>query len=278
MVLTRLRSGAGVRKNYRGMAGPTPRVRKAKKTAKLSAPTIRAVKRIVRGTQETKLVTYKAMDGVYHNSAIAADDFYRCIPAVSQGVQDWQRIGDKINPTSLVVNGYVCADRRDALDTRPFQVRIVFWSSKSAKTIGTLTHDWQTQAAWAYLLRQNDESGAGSGIKAYTGDHDDNFLPINRDKFIVHAEKRINIYPQDLLSAPVTTFATEGAQGTFKRFSVRIKCPKTLTYEQASGGNLPMNFCPMMSVGYCYMDAGAPDVINTRVLVTATAHLKYKDS
>lgn len=264
---TRLRSGAR-RVNYRKLAGLKARKPRA---AKLSKPMARAVKKIVRGQMETKYCTHTIENATGHNSGVTAPDCYRVLPQLNDGDQPFQRIGDKVQPTSLRITGTLWPDRAST-DNRPVTARVMVLSLKEAKRFTTAYTAFATQ--YAFLLKKNDDDSGVEDIP-YTGIATDNFLKINPDIFNVHYDKLIPVLTQDNTVGSNGFLSVETAVGSVKPFSCRIKCPKTLIYDNT---NVCTNFAPFMVVGYTYNDLQSPDVVSTRVHCTAVSHLSYKDA
>lgn len=254
-------------------------LKKVKKPTKKAPKTRKALARLVSGVinrkLETKLATYKVENNIAHNSGIGPSDCYRICPALPNGDEMYQRLGDTVQPMRLVVNGYVAVDRNFSQDNRPIQVRVLALGMVQAKRWSTVQTAFA--ANYAHLLRYNDEGGTTVG--QYTGSSQDNLYPINNREFRVYAQRLITIMPQQLSQGGAADpGSVESGGRVVKHFRFTIPMPKTLKFEDESGDNTPTNFAPFLSVGYQYLDGGSPDIINTRIVVNAVSHLTYKDA
>jgi len=224
-------------------------------------------KQVVKGQSETKFATAVLENNIVHNSAISGGDFLPILPRIPQGTDDWNRVGDTIRPTKLVIRGLVSMDRTYANDNKVVLVRIVVLSSKATKNRVATTSLFGTYSG--ELLHPNLDSG--TQVKAFTGDQNDLHYPINTDLFIVHYDK---IHRIAMVAADGGSLE-ENPAGYF-RWKKTIKVPAKLTYDV--GQVDPNNFCPFYAVGYAYADGTSPDTVTTRILSNTDCTLFYKDS
>lgn len=265
---TRLRSGAGARKNYRKMAGL--KTRATKKVATLTKPVARAVQRIVSRNLETKYITTGVENAVFHNSAIGPADQYRVLPNIAAGVSEFQRVGDRIRPKSLTVKGQVSM-YTPTPNNKPIMVRILILQLKAARYWPNAVNVWNSGAS-NVLLKINDDVTAAENIP-YNGDYNSNFLPVNREAFDVLGERFIKL---DGHKDGSVESVTPGALA--RTFNIPIKkCPKVLKYT-GQAAVAPENFAPFMAVGYAYMDGTGADTISTNIVVSAQSHLYFTDA
>lgn len=237
--------------------------------------TTQLVNKILNKKLETKLATYKVEDNVAHNSGIGPSDCYRICPALPNGDEMYQRLGDTVQPMKLVVNGYIAIDRNNAPDNRPLQVRVLALGMVQAKRFSTVQTTFATN--YAHLLRINSETG--TTVAQYTGNVQDNLYPINNREFRVYGQRLLDMTPNTLEQAGAPApGSVESGHMVVRHFRFVIPTPKTLKFEDESGDNTPTNFAPFLSVGYQYMDGGGPDIIQTRIIVNAVSHLTYKDA
>lgn len=223
-------------------------------------------KEAVQAQAETKSVMRLVEDNVQHNSQISSGDFQQLMPLVSQGTDDWQRIGDSIRPTSLVVRGMLSADRSYANTNQELLVRVVIVSAKATKNLVATSSLWGTYAN--ILLQPNLDSGLQ--VTPFIGNQPELLYPINKDEFIVHMDKVFKICPSSSDGG-----VEENPAGT-RLWKKTIKLPKKLTYD--TGINSPNNFCPFMGIGYVYADGTGPDVLTTKIISSVTSRLTYKDT
>jgi len=224
-------------------------------------------KQVVNGHAETKFATRVVENNIVHNSAISSGDFTDILPRIVQGADDYNRVGDTIRPTKLVIRGLVSMDRTYATDNKVVLVRIVVLSSKATKNLTATTSLFGTYSG--ELLHPNLDGGPQ--VKSFAGDQNDLHYPINTDLFIVHYDKvhRIAMVAADGGSLE------ENPAGYF-RWSKTIKLPAKLTYDV--GANTPNNFCPFYGIGYAYADGTSPDTVTTRIVSNTDCTLYFKDS
>lgn len=144
----RLRTSATRKRGYK-------RGNKMSPAKALSQPQRRAVVAIVNGQSETKrgafYETYNdgtvpivgrltglrsARGFAVQNNAITnnTSDILQLIPYIPQGIDNWQRIGNKIRPSSLIVNGTVRVNTVYALTPQlPTNIRVVIYVLQSVQ-------------------------------------------------------------------------------------------------------------------------------------------------
>lgn len=239
-------------------------------TAKAQVATL--VKRLISRSEETKLVCKSIVNKVLFNSGISgANEVYDVLPNLIQGVDNYQRIGDKVTPKSLTVRGTVAINFNEARSLTP-EVHVFIVSHKSKKSYDALNAG--TNAGRAQIANELIDAGDGSDIP-FDGQVLPTLFPLNRKLLTVHAHKVLK-----LASSYGAAADQHSSDDTirFKRFAVKIKCPKTLTYDSSISAIHPVNFAPVMMVGYVYPDGSFSEVLTTPVLVTAASTLYYDDA
>lgn len=210
-----------------------------------------------------------------HNSSIGTGDCYPLIPAIPQGTDDWQRIGDKIKPKYLKVtcHGHLVADPvggspgitagpqlNGVAGQVPIMVRVIAFTQNDIKAASS-----GANVDVGQLLR--GDNGAGTYFNGYTTDL---LRPVNTDKFKVLKDKKFELVP-----CPGHT--QDGQYKLFYQFSFKVKCPATLKYDNNSV-NLPNNFAPFISVGYAYVNGQSPDTVATPLSFGVTSHMVFEDA
>lgn len=238
--------------------------------------------KIVKGTQETKLkigspTNYNSgndlQDWTQFSTAITGTtELYNLIPPVTIGDDDYQRIGNQIQPTSLTVKVNAALG---ALASSSVYVDFWFLTSKNIK-------DARQTANLPIQKLLND--GNGQNVP-YDGTSYTAMLPINKSEFNVISHRRILLKkpygdPQGLYSgagAPPNSVYSLAANST--TFSVKFNLPKKLTYEQRTD-YVPTNVFPFMAVGFFAADqfGGTALTPTLPVYVQAQSHLYYKDA
>lgn len=209
----------------------------------------------------------------FSTAITGTSEIYGLIPAVTIGDDDYQRIGNQIQPTKLVVK-IQCAV--GAIASSQIYVDFFFLHSKNIK-------DAKHTAQVAIQKLLND--GGGQNVP-YDGTSYTAMMPINKTEFssIKHVRylfKKPYGDPQGLYSgagAPPGASVSSVAQSV-KTFSVTIPLPKKLTYEQRTD-YVPSNTFPFMVVGFHAADqfGGSALTSTLPVYVQAQSHLYYKDA
>ena len=245
----------------------------------------KAVLKVTKGTEETK---YRAEDLIVPGSTVlpslgtfqqfssgitGTGELYACIPRLTQGVDDFQRIGNSVQPVSCHVD--VIANVTTSNNNQSVDVWAHFFvlQSTSVKSLDNLSSVPITQ-----LL----ENGAGGYIAA-DGTTNMTQYPVNRTAFKVLHHKRVRLYKpfgqQNNRAAP----SAGGTDGTIaactgnKRLRFKIPLPKKLKYDVASQ-DYPVNAAPFFCVAWEYNDQSGDSAPITSIYVQARTHLRYKDA
>jgi len=209
-----------------------------------------------------------------HNSSITTGDCITLVPAVPQGTADWQRIGDKIKPK------YLRVDVECALNFDPgFQTPALgggfpfsggrFQSPLVARLICFTQADIKTATTGAAVDTGSLLRGDNGVNVGYSGINGDNIRPINTGKFRVLKDKKFELVP---IPGPTV----DGVYKTNIRYSFRLKCP-TFKYDSTTG-DVPLNFCPFIAVGYNYPNGSPADVTSTALNMIVISTLVYEDA
>lgn len=248
---------------------------KTKTTGRVSVakPMVSAVKTIAKSVvnkeSETKLVGRAIVDDDFTFDISSAAECYPIVPAVQQGDDDYQRTGDRIRPQWITVRGKIMLSREFTTTqwVPPLTARVMILNQRDLKTNSQVS----TRADYAHILKDNINVGVA---RPYSGGNYDNLAPINRDKFKVIMDRKFRFAWDDQLN-----LAGQAAAGTNKAFyfTVRVKCPKTLYFDDVNGPN-PTNFAPFLCVGAVADDNSGAFTVATPLRVTAQSILYFKDA
>lgn len=238
------------------------------------------VNNVINRSRETKLaigppINYSTNDTLEqftaHSSAITSTaELYMLIPAVAQGTNDNQRIGNVIQPVSLTSKVNICVTSRQDPSVSIW-AHIFFLTAKAVK-------DWRNTPSVPILTLMNKGDGTNVG---FDGTSYNAMFPINKSEFTVIAHKRILL--QKGANNPNTAFAaTETpSSDTFKywaNFSQKITLPKELTYLDAVQAR-PTNSFPFMCMGFTATDQhGDSAPLTLQLRVQGQNHLYFKDA
>lgn len=230
------------------------------------------VKSVIRKEAETKFVSVR-QDQSFNSAVSGASECYAVMPAITQGTDDYQRIGDKVRGRYLYIKGhlqYNASYLNTALATNyvpPSTVRLMVLSQKNIKSSGQLS-----SVDVSHLLKDNVATGAG---RAYVGAMTDNLAPINKDLFRVHMDKKIKMDALSIMSDNTGTAAWTGMKAYY--FSCRIKLPATLYFDDGNGNN-PNNFAPFFCLGSVLEDGTTPWSVGTPYRITFLSTAYFEDA
>lgn len=239
------------------------------------------VVKVVKGQAETKYCSNAYQNNLAPLPAnwfaptnlTAIGSYYPAIPAVNQGVGDFQRVGEKIMPTSLKTTlnfGYKATD----VSCNEIIVVVYYGTTKAGKT-------WQ---AGTPIQSANDLLDNGDGTTgAFIGQKSDLLYPINKDmnnaKRLVFRMGKSSGVLMDNGSAAVLNGAFSTSNGTsFAQCTLTFKPPKALYYEAAA--NLwPSNYAPWYAVSFTRVDDQATSAVldDKLLVVSALNHMYFKD-
>jgi len=211
---------------------------------------------------EDKQIIFPMEVRVHHNSTITPADLDAMLPIVSPGVGDFERVGVRISPKSLVVRGTIYIAESDMDINRPIEVRL----------LGFTQNDIRNCASVSSVNTGNLLRGYSGATTDYDGTLSHQILPLNNKLFKKIFDKKIKLSEQ--YSGGVDSPAD--VRTSAYHYSFKVKCPKVLKYDGTD--NYPNNFAPFMAVGYCYLDGTAPESVLANVYNDSHCHLIYEDA
>jgi len=282
----------------------TKRAKKATAVARsLTANQKLEVKKLVKGSAETKMVAYYSGDGTRggwawapHDGLIISNttDIMRLIPQVAPGTGDYQRIGERISPIGLKVHGnvkfdYVHVNGQQA----PQNVFCVLYvlqhvSLKTYTSLKTTYNNASPPVAvggndFTQLLRTGEGDTCSFSSLAYQAD-----LPVADEFYRLLAKKIVPLRISGIVQAPVGSQAGASLQSYNNNsaqlcarysFDLSKKIPKVLKYDEdqtAGAGEDPTNSSIFMAIGYYFMDYEGPGAV-TNISNEYVSILTYKD-
>ena len=258
------------------------------------------VKKLVRGPEETKYVsnpvyvygglvslasftfTPALLSTAWNPSISSTSEIYQLLPDTKQGNDDYTRIGNRISPTKVWVNGQIVLCPPADLSSYDITFHMFCLTARSIKTLANYSSIPITS-----LL--NDGQGNNTD---FDGTLSHSLLPVNTDEFTVLHHKKIRFnkvygYVNTVLDAlPGTPGNSQNYPSKILHdFHFNIKTPKTLIYDNRSS-TVPVNFAPFLVCGWVLNSAngntapvsGTPP---TQVVLCATqarVHMRFKDA
>lgn len=224
----------------------------------------KAVKNLIKGEDESKyLAEFMVVPGTpgsalstytgFSRGITSVQEIYACLPELNQGVGSFQRIGDRITPTSCYVDLDICGTTAQNLMSIDRTVHVYMLSCVAVKSL-----DNYTSIPMDFL-----EDGVGTQVQ-FDGTVQRSRFPVDRSTFKVHHHKAINlkkawgklngnssIFPGD---PNQTGDSCVSMSSVHKYLRLKVPLPKVLKYDNASA-TYPMNSAPFMVIGWVYNDA-----------------------
>jgi hypothetical protein len=253
-------------------------------TAKADKVLKQAIERVIKGSAETK---YVAEDLVIPGSILpslgtfqqfssaitSTGELYACIPRITQGNDDWNRIGNRIKPISCHLNVMMNCTTDDNQQSVDMVAHIFVLQAVAVKSLDNLS---------AVPILQLFENGAGGYIPA-DGTTNMSQYPLNRTAFKIlhHKKKRLvksfgKANGRSGGSIPLTDCTLSPQNTGNVRMRLKIKLPKTLNYDVASQ-SYPVNAAPFFCVAWEQNDYAGDSAPITSMFVQARTHLRYDD-
>jgi len=220
-------------------------------------------KRVIMRTAETKLCSYEYGVSGFNRGINSVGDVIDCIPALTQGTSQKQRIGNRVTPVKLVIRGYIAYDTGSIVYPSHLGVRLFCYSDRGNPS--------SSDAAVNYNLINE-----GGTSRTFTGSPIDFDCPHNNDQFRFYKDMRFRMFKPYGLTGSLVTAMTDPGINLYKPFKIVIKkFPRELRYDQAESLNYPVNFLPRMSLGFCDLNGGEPSGVEIKMTFIST--LYYKD-
>lgn len=251
IVKSKSRSIARSKKNYK----------RTKKT-KSSALSRRISKLEKLSIGETKQIT--AGYDTYFNSGISStSEFYSLIPALSQSVNDYGRVGNKISARYINLKGLLSYELA-SLQTNNFPIfaEVFIFSDKIQRSQNTAAHDYK-------LLNLSGSSVAYDGTQFYAT------LPFNTDEFQLIKRKKYRLAYNWAPGSSSTTF-TEITAPLQRWVELSINMKDMLLDYESQTATLPDNHNIWMAVGFCQYTNTTQSVAPLRFQWSSTMY--YRDA
>lgn len=226
------------------------------------------VKRQISRTLENKSVGFVVENAVLHNSPITSADCEPLVGEIAQGTDQFNRVGDRIKPKSLVVRGTIALNGSSitgGYTQVPLRVRVMILAQKDLKVgAQVLAGGIDTN----HLLEPNI---AAANETDFSGATINALYPVNKDLFTVYYDKTFTLCGPEPEGVEAINRFTASWSYRFKRL------PSSLHFDNGNG-DWANNFAPFLAVGYSYPDGSSPDTLTRRLVSTAYARMEYEDA
>lgn len=247
-----------------------PKSSKSKRTRKSnpkpSKTLVKQVKSILHKEIETK-TSYIAINNASTNQQISqAGDCLQILPNVSVGTADNNRIGDTIRAQRLRIKGFITTVlNQTGAGACRLGMRMMIVQPKQFQDLAFI----QSSTWLTYLLKKGGATGA------FTGVIPDLMADINREAVTVYYDKVFYINSPYLLTA----VGDVTVSNSVKFFSHTMKLNyKQLKYDSnVNSGLTPVNFNPVILLGYVHLDGSVTDLI-PQLNLSADCYLDYEDA
>lgn len=239
---------------------------------------------VVNRQEETKYVatdlnsagTANGAGGVYWNPLPQITNINSVVPAIptiSQGVTDFERIGQRISPKSLKVDLTFGMNPTD-LSANSIMVVIWYGTSKESKS-------WVGGSPLSTISFLDNGQG---GNQSWGGVRNQLNFPTDPT---LNTLKRI-VFPlaksEGLQNQNGSSLVTQGAYSTsagpsHRHVTLYFQPPKTLIYNKETD-LYPTNYAPFYYIGFCNTDGSPANSVQSETLlnVSSRVHMRYKDS
>jgi len=257
----------------RGKLNRRPRrgVKRAKR-AKPSGAFRKKVLAVMRGQVETKQAFHAVGPTSYNSGINAIGDATKILPSVSQGTNDSQRIGDQLTGLKLTVKGAIVYNpstgQYGTYANSRLGVRMMIVQPRQYSNIDDVQSN---AAAWLSLLLKK-----GSSSSAFTGTLSDLWAPINSDYIIKYYDKVF--YMDAPYQATAVGSTVMGNSTRIFKHTLKLR-NKVLKYDSSvSSGSQPVNYAPVLLIGYTHMDGSGADTLTTAIQLSYDTIFNYEDA
>lgn len=242
-----------------------------KDTTKAQVTTL--VKGLISRSEETKQKAGTFYNQFNFNNRIQVTDWRTVVPDIYQGGNStsFNRIGDRIKPKGLYVEGFVAINQTEAR-ALGLSLDIYVITHKSKKSLSALAAGGG--AGLVELTSYMFDGGDGNKW-GYDGTTEHALMPINTDLVKLVKHKRVNLFS----SYAATVHQQPNADDRrFVRVAFKVPTPNVLIYADEVDNLQPSNYCPLIAMGFHYPDGTAPSTDLTPVIGTFRSRLYFDDA
>lgn len=252
----------------------------SRKRAKSTLVTKPMLYRAIRRSEETKCIVNEYPNTQFNSAIGSSGDSIVLLAPISRGTNGSSRIGNRIKPIRMVINGFVAYNTFNSTqyyyEAHMLGVRLFVYANKASSAVANSIVEYN-------LLT------TGAQGTTFTGAAIDFNKPANRDQFRIYADKKwIMNKPYgwtDQSVASGTASSTNSilaySNTMYRPFTIVLTekhMPAYLIYDESDSASYPVNFNPLLSIGYCHILNTPPDVTNPLIIGQFTATLYFKDA
>ena len=203
----------------------------------------------------------------FSTAITSVGELYYCLPRVLQGVDECNRVGNTISPTSCKVKLDICVS--DILDNNSadYTIHVFFLTCPQVKSLNNYTAIPITT-----LLAKGDGTNVG-----FDGTQIAAQYPINTAEFKVIKHRKFRLmkgFGQAISAAALDAVNSQTSQ--YVHIVQKIPLPKKLKYE-VNSSVYPTNSAPFMCIGWTRNNADPGAVSNSFIKVLGQVQMSYKD-
>jgi len=283
--------------------------RAAKRAARVARPTkalTQAITRVINRKAESKQAIFYGTAGTFPQTGVFGDrafsqqnqfiasttsDLKWLLPNVAEGVNDNERIGEQITPTSLRINGLVKIANSLLIASPPAPVDvfavIYVLTHKVYKSYEALLGSPAVPPATGFVGGNNFNQLLKNGENQttnFSGNWWASKQPIADQYYNVIAKKVIRLRFAGLYTSSGASVSIANAHDYQANFTVNLNkrhLPAHLKYPESTVtgafNNAPQNFAPFLCVGYYNADGTNTSSPQVALDITYESVLNYKD-
>lgn len=204
---------------------------------------------------------------IFNNAASGSGDQLRVFPLIALGVNSADRNGDTVTVRNFTLMGHIVVNPPIVTaDTARMRI-MVRMIVLQPKTYGTYT------SAAANISWMDTVLRAGNSVQGLDGTIRSMYYPVNYEAFTVFGEKRLILQSDAFISStsiPQSRFAVEMFKMNMKLKNHKVKYNDT--------GSEPIGFCPILLLGYSFLDGTGPNIASTSLSMSFNTTVKYEDA
>ena len=246
-----------------------------KKTGAAKLVTKAQLYKAINKTTETKQATAEFTWTQFNSAISSASEYLGILPGLGAGVGPNQRVGDQVRPKRLVIRGVISfvTDAPSYNGAVLLISKLFCFQSKNTRYIPQVSTTLTTN------LITN-----GGNPSPFTGALLDITRPLNKEEFTFYKTKQHTfLKPWGLTNQAITNVnvdMTSVDKSLVYYFTITLtqkELPAVLKYT-GSAETYPINFAPLLALGYANSTNATPDTLFSRLGMSYSSTLYYEDA